>query len=64
MTQQTTYNLVESRCNAMKIMEMHYNVLEFPKGEPYFTDSQSMDVWELIQEGYTVSEIINEILKW
>lgn len=58
------FSQIESLCKEEKIMEKHYGVESFPENEPYFTDSQSMDVKELIRDGLSNKKIVEQIKKW
>jgi hypothetical protein len=64
MRHEQIYNEVELICKNERIMEKHYGVEKFNDGEPYFTDSQRTDVWELIGEGFQLDEIISIIRNW
>jgi hypothetical protein len=55
---------IELLCKEEKIMEKHYGVESFSENESYFTDSQSQDVLDFINEGLTNIDIIEQIKMW
>lgn len=64
MRQDRIYKEVETKCKEECIMERYYGVESFNEGEPYFTTSQETDVWEMIRDGMTSDEIVNNIKMW
>jgi hypothetical protein len=58
------YNEIERACKDERIMEKHYGVEQFNPNDPYFTDSQEMDIRCMISEGLEFDEIMSVIKKW
>ena len=64
MRQDKIYGEVEALAKSEKIMEKRYGVESFKDEEPYFTTSEETDIWELIRDGLTSTEIISKIKQW
>ena len=62
--QDNLFKEVERKVREDKIIEKRYGIDEIPDGEPTFTTSQETDVWEMIQDGLNVEEILSIIRKW
>jgi hypothetical protein len=58
------FNEVENLCKKLRIMEKHYGVDKFKKGDPYFTTTQEQDIKDMIDDGLNVPEIVSKIKKW
>ena len=61
MEKEKIYKEIVRRCKDQGIMERHYGVEEL---DPYFTDSQETDIREMINDGFTADEIIDNIKLW
>lgn len=57
------YNEIEKACKDERVMEKHYGVERF-NSAPYFTDSQEMEIRDMISDGLEFEEIMSVIKKW
>lgn len=58
------FTIIETQVRNEHIIERLYNIECIPDGEPTFTTSQETDIKEMISDGMTINEIINQIKKW
>lgn len=64
MKQESIYKEVEKIIRERKLMEKKYKIVSIKPNERVFTTSMETDIWEMISDGMSVSEIVSKIEKW